>query len=33
VEKCLFLALEFTSKNDKSAWGNGKRPSGQDYIG
>jgi hypothetical protein len=30
VKKYLFLALDFTNRNDKSAWGNGKRPYVQD---
>jgi hypothetical protein len=29
VEKYLFLALDLTNRDDKSAWGNAKRPSGQ----
>jgi hypothetical protein len=33
VEKYVFLALDFTNRDDKSAWGNGKRPSVQDCIG
>jgi hypothetical protein len=33
VEKNVFLALELAKRDDKSAWGNGKRPSVQDCIG
>jgi hypothetical protein len=33
VEKHLFLALDIINMDDKSAWGNGKRPSGKDFIG
>jgi hypothetical protein len=32
VEKYVFIALEFTNNDDKSTWGNGKRPSMQDCI-
>jgi hypothetical protein len=33
VEIFLFLALDFTNRDDKFAWGNGKRPFVQDFIG
>jgi hypothetical protein len=33
VEKYFFLALDFTNRDDASAWGNGKRPFVYDCIG
>ena len=33
MEKHAFLALDFTNMDDKSAWGNGKRPFVQYCIG
>jgi hypothetical protein len=33
VEKYVFLSLGFTNRDDKSAWGNGKRLYVQDCIG
>jgi hypothetical protein len=33
VEINVFLALGFARRDDKSALGNGKRPSVQDFIG
>jgi hypothetical protein len=33
VEKYVFLALDSSKMDDKSAWGNGKRPSVQDRNG
>jgi hypothetical protein len=32
VEKYVFLDLDFTNRDDKSAKGNGKRPFVQDFI-
>jgi hypothetical protein len=31
--KNIFFSLDFTNRDDKSTWGNGKRPSRQDCIG
>jgi hypothetical protein len=33
VEKYLFLSMDLSIKESKSAWGNGVRPSLQDCIG
>jgi hypothetical protein len=33
VEKCVFLALDSSKRDDKSSYGNGKRPSVQDNNG
>jgi len=30
MEKYLFLAMDFINREDKSTWGNGKRPYGKD---
>jgi hypothetical protein len=33
VEKCVFIALDSSKRDDKSAYGNGKRTSVQDTNG